>query len=250
MEREPFVVAGFSGGKDSTAMVLAMQERGERLDALFTTPTGDELPELWAHWQDIADRVGVPVVTPQAPTLAEVIESQKMLPNHRARFCTRMIKIAPAVAWVARKTLEGFDVTMCVGLRADEEERKGIIDARINTRFPLREYGMGLAGVHGFLRERGIKVPKRTDCARCPYQKLGEWWDLWKEHPEIYEDAVEDEIRHGHTYRSDGRDTWPASLAELRAEFERGRTPKSVEQRRQLPLFQGEEIEACRVCRL
>lgn len=75
MQRRQIVC--FSGGKDSTAMILAMRERDERIDGLLVTPTGNELPAVWEHWNKIADMVGAPVIVPPGPTLAEAIESQR-----------------------------------------------------------------------------------------------------------------------------------------------------------------------------
>lgn len=234
-------IAAFSGGKDSTAMVLAMLDRGESIDGLLVTPTGDELPDLWAHWDRIAARVGCELIRPKAPTLREAIDAVGGLPNFRMRWCTRMIKVEPMIAWAKSQTDE---VVVCVGLRADEPERRGIISESLACRFPLREYAMGLAEVRAVLALHSIVVPTRTDCARCYHQRIGEWWDLWRTHPEIFDDAIEDERRTGRTYRTVGRDTWPTGLAELRESFAGGRVPKD----RRLPVVPGEE--SCRVCRL
>ncbi len=228
-------------------MVLAMAVNNYPLDVLLITPTGDELPGMVAHWELISGLVGLPLTVPDGPTLRDVIDSQSALPNFRMRFCTRMIKIVPAIAWVTRKTVEGSAVVMHVGLRADEAERKGIIDAKIETRFPLRELGMGLPEVQAFLRDRRISIPARTDCARCYHQRIGEWWDLWRNHPEIWADAESDEKRIGNTYRSPGRDTWPVPLEGLRRSFESGRVPRGA--RLNLELFDGADDQAiCRVC--
>lgn len=240
-------VAAFSGGKDSTAMVMAMAEHGMPIDHLLITPTGDELPDMTAHWEAISERVGMPLTVPTGPTLRDVIESQNALPNFRMRFCTRMVKIVPAIAWVKRKKAGGHDVIMYVGLRADEEERKGIIDSGIDTRFPLRELGMDLVGVQQFLRDRCVSIPRRTDCARCYHQRIGEWWDLWKHHIEIWADAERQEDEIGATFRTPGRDTWPTALRDLRAEFERGKVPRGASV--QIPIFEDEE-GVCRVCSL
>lgn len=248
---KPYTIAAFSGGKDSTAMVLAMFERGEPIDELMITPTGDELPEIIGHWDRVSGMIGLPLTVPDGPSLSDVIESQKALPNFRMRFCTRMIKIVPAKAHVMRRQSQGYDVTMCVGLRADEEERKGIIDEKVNTRFPLREYGMGIDEVWQTIRRHEIRIPERTDCARCYHQRIGEWYRLWLNHPDVFEDAASQEERMGATFRSPGRDTWPVALRDLGNEFEGGRIPKSELNRRQLPLFEDEGANGvCRVCRL
>lgn len=175
-------------------MLLAMRDRGERIDGLLVTPTGDELPEVWEHWDRIAALVGGELIRPKAPTLRQAIDAVGGLPNFRMRWCTRMIKIEPMIAW-ARSQPD--DVVICVGLRADEPERTGIISETLRCRFPLREYGMGLLEVRSILAHHEVRVPARTDCARCYHQRIGEWWDLWRNHPEIFADAIEDEKRTG-----------------------------------------------------
>lgn len=91
-------VVAFSGGKDSTAVALLLHERGENFDLLFT-PTGNELPDLVAHLRRVSDHVGREIIVPPNRSLALWIEHFKALPNNRQRWCTRLIKIEPCVAW-------------------------------------------------------------------------------------------------------------------------------------------------------
>lgn len=237
-------VIALSGGKDSTALALRWRELyPDDPVQLICTPTGDELPDMLAHWERLEGLLGLPILRIRHPLgLDGLIAFHGALPNFRMRWCTRQLKIKPALAWVAAQTER---VTLLVGLRADEEERQGIFSAKVDTRFPLREWGWKLADVVGYLRQRGVSVPARTDCARCYHQRIGEWFALWEKHPEIWSAAAEQERATGHTFRSPKRDTWPVSLAELGAAFEGGRRPK-------LPVVQSDDVEgaSCRVCRL
>jgi hypothetical protein len=71
---------------------------------------------------------------------------------------------------------------------------------------------------------------------------LGEWYNLWLHHREIYMDAEADEALWGFTYRSPDRDTWPTGLAELRKRFETGDKPE-----RSLRMMESRK-GMCRVC--
>lgn len=93
--------------------------------------------------------------------------------------------------------------------------------------------------VVGYLEQRGVCIPERTDCARCPYQRLGEWRNLYQKHPEVYWHAAGQEEQIGATFRSPGRDAWPAGLKDLAAEFDRGRK-----------LREYKRATTCRVCAL
>jgi PP-loop superfamily ATP-utilizing enzyme len=238
-------VAAFSGGKDSTCMVLAMSERRERPDELLFTPTGDELPECLSHVARVAALSGCRLVVRSCgKSLQTLIREQHALPNNRQRWCTRMLKIEVAKAYL----LERPGSTLWVGLRADEEERQGMWGDFVRYRYPLRELGWGVAQVWGYLDANGVTVPDRTDCARCYDQRISEWYRLWREHPALWAEGEAFEELTGHTFRSPTRDTWPAALKDMRAEFERGRVPRDVVK---LPLFGTYAVkgrERCRVC--
>jgi Phosphoadenosine phosphosulfate reductase family len=224
-------VVGLSGGKDSTALALRLQEIGEHDYDFICTPTGDELPEMIAWWKRLEVLLGkplIPVTNPKAPNLKSLIQIMHALPNNRQRWCTRMLKIEPTIAYCIRNA----PVTMYVGLRADEDEREGIYGEHVHSVFSFREWGWGIDEVWGYLQYRGVadEVPDRTDCARCYDQKLREWKALKVKHPEIYEDACQDEDFAGKTFRSPTRDTWPAGLRELGREFDSGRKIRGGEE--------------------
>ena len=211
-------------------MALMLREKEPRPYTYVCTPTGDELPEMVVHFNRLDVLLGEPLIRLTNGTLASVIRDNKMLPNCHARFCTRILKLKP----YGRFMVEAAPSVSYIGLRADEEDREGTRPggdyAGVNTKvvqdFPLRRGGVNLEGVWKFLAEKNITIPERTDCARCPYQMLGEWYNLWQNHPTIYSDAEADETRLGHTFRSPQRDTWPASLRELRLLFEVGKIPE------------------------
>lgn len=43
-------IVGISGGKDSVALALRLQEVEPREYDYLITPTGNELPEMFEHW--------------------------------------------------------------------------------------------------------------------------------------------------------------------------------------------------------
>lgn len=244
-ERVNAHVVPLSGGKDSTALAVWLRENEPRDYTYVCTPTGNELPGWYQHMRNLSQRFGQPIHPVLGGTLKGIIDRERMIPNWRSRFCTRQLKIQPFAAWLMKHT----PATVYVGLRADEEEREGGDYKRVpdaTMRFPLRELGWGEADVRAYLEQRDIRIPQRTDCALCFFQRLGEWWMLWREHPELYAEGEAIELEQGHTFRSPGRDSWPTSLAQLRTRFEAGHVPPRTQ--RQHDLFRGEM--QCRVCRL
>lgn len=231
------LICGFSGGKDSTAMVLAMHEAGEDFELLFT-PTGDELPDLRAHLDKVSSIIGKPIITPPGPNLPDLIHTMNALPNFRMRWCTRLIKIQPCVAYLKQHP----GSVLCVGLRADEEERQGLYGEYATYRYPLREWGWDESAVLSYCGKKDVMPPPRTDCACCPYQRLADWFWLWRKWPTYWERCKQWEEQTGHTFRSSQRDTWPAALKDLEKEFEKGRKIRGYDI--------DSDVAPCRVCRL
>ena len=104
-ENSPSVThaVALSGGKDSTALALRLHELNPGTPyAYVCTPTGDELPEMEAHWRRLEELLGTPLTRIAHPLgLNGLIERMGALPNWRQRWCTRILKIAPYAAWLA-----------------------------------------------------------------------------------------------------------------------------------------------------
>lgn len=214
-------VVALSGGKDSTALALWLVENEPREYEFICNETGDELPDMVAHWERLERVLGSPLKRVRHTSdLYGVIDEEKMLPNFRSRFCTRILKIEPTIRY-----MEGLpdDSTLYVGLRADEEIRRGIYGEDMLVRFPLREQGWTEEDVLRYLVKMGITIPERTDCAVCYHQRIEEWQSLYFKHPERWKKGEAVEAKYDHTFRSPGRDTWPVGLKELGEAFASGR---------------------------
>lgn len=223
-------------------MALRLAEIEPREYVYVCTPTGDEAPEMFEHWRKLGQLLGRPLTPVIGGTLNGLIESQNALPNWRQRWCTRKLKIEPYAAWLMK---QGPCVSY-VGLRVDEPTREGgdfLNIPGVENDFALRRWGWGLQEVLGYLDRRGVNIPKRTDCLKCFFQRLIEWYEFWRDHRTAWMEGERYEAMTGHTFRSPGRDTWPASMEGLRLRFEAGDIPKDT--RRDII----NEMK-CRVCRM
>ena len=245
MTNKPKHIIALSGGKDSTVMALRLKELHPKKEFIFfCTPTGNELPEMKAHWETLECILGQKIIKVTNKTLDFWIHHFNALPNWRQRWCTRLLKIEPCLAYI-----KGFDTKpiLYVGLRADEQERKGIYSEKVKTVFPLREWGWGLKEVVSYLQEKNIRIPKRTDCAFCYAQRTSEWFYLWRDNKALYDEAIEMEEKTGYTFRNPKNTKWGTNLKEMAKKFVDGYLP--VGATNQMNLFE-DEIEPCRVCRL
>ena len=223
-------------------MALRLSEIEPREYTYVCTPTGNEPPEMFEHWRHLRELLGKPIIPVMGGTLKGLIEKQGALPNWRQRWCTRMLKIEPYAAWLTQRS----PCTSYVGLRADEADREGgdyLAIPGVVMDFPMRRWMWALSDVLKYLHERGVVIPRRTDCLWCFFQRLIEWYEFWRDHRQAWLEGERMESVTGHTFRSPSRDTWPASMKGLRLRFEAGDIPKDT---RRDPLNEMK----CRVCRL
>lgn len=243
----PARIVALSGGKDSTAMALGLAEQEPDQYEYCYTPTGRELPVMLEHWKRLECLLGKPLIKVPAPSLVELIIKYKTLPNHRMRYCTRQVKIEPFQIYAAGKA----PAVCYVGIRADEAGSRAGTDHTgiegVTQDCPLVRWGWDINDVRNYLRKLGVEVPERTDCDLCYHQQIGEWWRLWRDHKDRWQQIEALEAWTGHTLRSEQRDTWPASLKELAKKFEAGYVPKGAAQTN-LRLDVSERATMCAWC--
>jgi hypothetical protein len=236
-------IGAISGGKDSVCMAVLLKEtRPEISFEWVCTPTGNEPPEWYAHMAKLRDIIGPITPVIYKGGLEALINKFKALPNWRQRWCTRMLKIEPFAAFL----MNAAPAVFYVGLRSDEEKREGgdyQEVPNVQMAFPLRDAGMGIAEVWSFLDARRISIPARTDCMLCFFQRLIEWFELWRDNLAAYELGEYWEAMTGATFRSPGRDTQPTALRDLRLKFEGGFVPSDTRIDKLGNL-------KCRVCRM
>lgn len=169
------IFAAFSGGIDSTALCLLNP------DAIpVFTDTGWEFDELYAHLDKFEQVTGRTVIRIKSDiSLPEYIAASKFMPNHGARFCTRMFKIEPYNKFLENK----LPAELIIGLRIDEEkdDRVGNLTKMegLTIRYPLREAGMTRMDCIRVCLEHDL-LPRypvymaRGGCKGCFYKRKSE----------------------------------------------------------------------------
>jgi 3'-phosphoadenosine 5'-phosphosulfate sulfotransferase (PAPS reductase)/FAD synthetase len=119
------VIASVSGGKDSTALVLALREAEIPARFLFAD-TGWEAPETYDYLDLLRERLGIKIGVVGYPGGMEAkIRARAGFPTRMARWCTDELKIQPLRAWhdayIART---GRETVQAVGVRAEESEAR------------------------------------------------------------------------------------------------------------------------------
>ena len=208
-------IVQFSGGKDSTALVLWAKEQGWPFTAVFYD-TGWESPVTLAYVEYINQRVlGGALVTVKSQKydgLADLSAKRKIVPSVRMRFCTEELKIKPFVAWM---TAQAFDeVTVYQGIRANESHARSQMPARVYE--PLYEawierplFAWTAEQVFEMHDKHGVDPnplylagAKRVGCWPCVMINKGELRRLSSTHPEIWDQIakVENAVAAGRSF--------------------------------------------------
>lgn len=129
-------VVQFSGGKDSTALVLwAIEQFGADFEAVFCD-TGWEHPLTLGYVEHINQTLLngrlVTLRSERFPDgMVQLVVKKKRVPSRKARFCTSELKVEPSIAYVADlMAARGDEATVYQGIRADESDNRRAAGAR------------------------------------------------------------------------------------------------------------------------
>jgi 3'-phosphoadenosine 5'-phosphosulfate sulfotransferase (PAPS reductase)/FAD synthetase len=234
LSKPEYHVASFSGGKDSTAMVLHMIERGDHLDEVVFCDTTMEFPAMRRHVEKVKKEIeaaGVKFTTLRAPHDFEYYltehEVENRKPNdrlygipgygwagHLSRWCTSTMKTQHIAAHL-KELREQYNVIQYIGIAADEDYR---LEREQNQdpghRHPLREWGWNEDKALRFCYDRGYyweglyelkRNPKtgkaRVSCWCCPLQSYDDLRILRRHFPSLWDRLLELDSRQGKPYQ-------------------------------------------------
>jgi len=137
-------VLGISGGKDSAALAIYMQDKYPQLDlTYYFTDTGKELDETYLLIERLEGYLGKKVARLESEDARKSGQDpfdyyykifRGYLPSSQARWCTKVMKIEPFEAFVGDAPTLSY-----VGIRGDED-REGYLSKKANIQaiFPFR----------------------------------------------------------------------------------------------------------------
>ena len=229
-------VVSLSGGKDSTALALYMKETYPQIPVEYIfCDTGAELPETYEYLKKLEELLGKPVKRLSALDLLKIEKKVDrkpfdiflnevyggFLPNPRARWCTRVLKIQPFEQYIGEDHAYSY-----IGIRWDENregyqpKKPPVLSERPNIVpvYPFKDDELALEDITAMLEDSGLGLPdyyrwrSRSGCYFCFYQQIGEWQGLKENHPDLFQKAKEyEKTENGKQY------TWTdrRSLVEL-----------------------------------
>lgn len=210
---ETYSAVSLSGGKDSSALLLLMIEKGLPIDCVLYANTTMEFPEMEAHIAKLDDFLfqerGLHITTLQHPKGFEwlmfnvPIQQERAIarriangqpptgygwPAMKIRWCTGQLKTHLISKEVSRLKKEK-NALHHIGIAADEAHR---CKNDPHNRYPLVEWGITEAQALQICYNRGYdwgglyEIYHRTSCWCCPLQRIGELRNLRHHHPELW----------------------------------------------------------------
>ena len=191
------------GGGHQTAGMLAMMDLGilPKSDLIIFADTGGEIPETYHHMEHygkpFAEKLGIPFVTVQftrhgeVETLEEFSLRYKWIPQPFSRTCTNQFKIQAINKYLRRyKGKEPVDVM--IGISVDESHRRKESRVKwINLTYPLIDNGISRKDCDEAMVRVGMPIPPKSGCFFCPFAKKEHWRVLRKEHPDLFQRAID-----------------------------------------------------------
>jgi hypothetical protein len=236
-------VLSFGGGVNSTALAILLVNEGWRGHIVFSD-TGTEWPDTYC-FMDYFEREwlkprGLSItrlgkewrIGQYKVNLLEYCQWRKMIPFQKNRWCTQDYKVKPMQRWCRANGMDN-EADVMLGIALDESWRMA---SRVR---PLVNRRIDRTGCVAIIQAEGLDTPRKSGCYICPFQRIGQWRELWERYPLLFTQAesleAESSARRGKlsTYDGSGKTT----LAMRRLAFES-----------QMELFDDEEYLEYRPC--
>ena len=219
-------VVSFSGGKDSTAMLLMMLEKGIPVDRIVCIDTTKEFPQMYAHIREVQKMVN--------PLKIEVIKIDfdywfgeytrtkgkytgikgYGFPDFHNRWCTALKREAfrkTVYGGTRVKDIKNSDIVEFHGIAFDEPKRVHNRGAYkyVNIRRPLFEWGITENQALRYCYSKGLNWSglyekfKRVSCWMCPLSRIGELRTLYNDFPELWQKLREMDKKSCRKFRMD-----------------------------------------------
>lgn len=220
-------IVSFSGGKDSTAMLLKMIENNMQIDEIIFCDTGKEFPQIYEHIKKVEQYINRKIIVLKSEKsfdyyMFEHIKTRGKNKGKKGygwpvkakkdiRWCTTLLKNNVIDKYLKKYKEEGF--IEYVGIAADEPKR--IKDKC----YPLVNWKMTEADCLKYCYDRGFNWDglyeklDRVSCWCCPFKSLKELKVLYAEFPSLWQEIKKMERKSCNQFRRD------YSLKELEGKF-------------------------------
>lgn len=216
-------IVSFSGGKDSTAMLIGMIERGMRIDEVIFCDTSVEFPEMYDHIKKVEKDLGIKITILKAEHDFEyyLLKYKKKkgkykgqegysFPDFSSRWCTKTLKVNVINNYL-KEYRKKYKVIEYVGIAFDELQRIGRSSEGKDKdiRYPLVEWEMVEKDCLEFCYEKGYTWNglyakfDRLSCWCCPLSRIKELRILYNDYPKLWKKLSDWQLQTYRKFRSD-----------------------------------------------
>lgn len=212
-------IVSFSGGKDSTAMLIRMIEEGMPIDdivfikVMATATIGAELPEMYEYIARVEEYIHRKItVVPSVLNFDDVFHQVYMsgqrtgiiygYPLTVGAWCNDRLKLR-----TIRSHYKSYGKHIrYLGIAADEPERLERLDSF--CRAPLADWGMTEKDCISFLQKRNMMNPlyekfRRLGCWFCVKQNLDSLRVLRRDYPQYWAMMLQWDLESPRTFKPD-----------------------------------------------
>ena len=193
-------IVSFSGGKDSTVMLLMMLEKGMRINQVIFADTTLEFPEMYEYIDKIENYIGREIIRIKPKKSFDEWCYGKITRGKRKGELRGLPPVLYPCYWCRESKVNALlpytkENYVYLGIASDEYKRAkpkpGIIAV-----YPLVEWGITEIDCLDYLRKRDLVNPlylhvKRTGCWLCPKQGKQSLKYLFTYYPELWEKLKE-----------------------------------------------------------
>lgn len=198
------IIVSFSGGKDSTAMLLRMIELNMPIDKILYFDCGSwEFSQMAKHIDKVEAYIEREITRIQPKVSFDELFLKYNFPQYRGRWCTS-VKV--------NSLLKGNRQAICyMGYSCNEGERAErllkVRDSYKALEFPLIKWGWSELDCLRYCYQKGFtwdglyQYFNRVSCWCCPFQGLSALRNLRKHFPDLWKRLLEMEKISKNTFR-------------------------------------------------
>lgn len=212
-------IVNFSGGKDSTAMLLKMIEEKIPIHRIYFVDTGLELPETYEFIKKVSEftekSIGIPIDTIKDHRDWDYYFYKKITKG-KSKGEIRGFPYVISPCWYQRdrkvrlvnSRTDKSDIVF-IGFAKDEEKRKMKEETtKTKVKYPLIEFNMTEEDCMNYCRSRNMLNPlydkygfKRIGCWLCPKQPIKDLIIIKKNYPELWNKLLKYEKDSPHGFK-------------------------------------------------
>ena len=232
-EQKVYIVS-FSGGKDSTAMLLLLIEKGYPIDEIVCCDTGLEFKDMYDHIEKVKKNINMPITVLKAEKDFEYYLLEHEIskgyrkgekgydwPYFRNRWCTGRLKGNLVDKYLREKyPKDKYEIWRYHGIALDEPARTEK-NKHLNVLYPLVEWGMEEKDCLQYCYDNGYdwnglyEKFDRVSCWCCPLKNLKELKVLYYDFPDYWNQLKEWDSKTRRKFRPD------YSVEQLEEKFKR-----------------------------